>query len=133
MRERFKTYDASAHKAPTWLAKFLEDAFKNPKTQPMWDARKEDQRQRLEALATGIKQFLAQLPDGEEIGTSELAKGLHPEQWDNEHLRKFIIGRIERIRYANMIDGFFRTLPDKRWKTPRTFYKYHNGKVKADE
>lgn len=128
MKQKFKPFDARGYAPPKFLAGFLKNCFDKPKEFPMWDARKQDQRELLQSLANDIKQFLRQLPDGEEIGATMLAECLAPELWGDEHFVKFIIKRIERVRYADMLDGYFYTIPDDRWKAPRTFYKYHNGK-----
>lgn len=125
---RFEKFNVSPYDAPDWLPPFLTDAFLNPKEKPMWDYRKPDQKTRLDALATGIVQFLKTLPDGAEIGTADLAKKLNPEYYDDPNFRHWIIGRIERCRFAGIITGYYRSMPDERWKVPRTFYKYHNGK-----
>lgn len=132
MRKKFEVFDPIAFAAPPWIPKFLDNAFIDPKGNPMWDARKPDQLERLQALALGIKQFLAQLPDGAEIGTASLAERLHPNRTDDKDFMHFLYGRIERCRFAELINDHFYTLPDNRWKKPRKFYKYHNGKGKLD-
>jgi len=132
MRKAFEVYDPFLFNSPPWVAKLLEDSFNDPKGKPMWDARQPEQADRLKALALGIKQFLAQLPDGAEIGTASLAERLHPARYDDDKFRKFTIARICQCRYWNLLDTHFYSSPDRRWKKPRTFYKYHNGKGKTD-
>lgn len=132
MRKKFETFDASAYKAPSWMAKFLDDAFADPERWPMWDARRAKDSERLSAFALGIAQFLSRLPDGAEIGTAELAKQLHHERYEDEKFRRFIISRIGQCRFWDLLTKNFYSLPDGRWKTPRTFYKYHNGKGKTN-
>ncbi len=133
MKKSFQVFDPIAFAAPAWVATLLDGAFADPKGKPMWDARKADQRERMDNLALGIKQFLAQLPDGAEIGTASLAERLHPARNDEDGFRKFVINRIGQLRFYELLDGFYTSSPDRRWKTPRTFYKYNNGKVKADD
>lgn len=132
MRKKFEVFDPFLFNAPPWVAKLLDSAFDDPKANPMWDGRKPDQEERLKALVLGIKQFLAQLPDGAEIGTASLAERLHPDRYDDPAFRKFVINRIGQCRYNNLLEGFYTSAPDNRWKTPKTFYKYNNGKGKAD-
>lgn len=124
----FQKFDATGYAAPAWLPPFLYEAFIDPKGRPMWDYRKPDQVERLDALALGIKQFLSQLPDGAEIGTADLARQLNPGSYDDPNFRHWLIGRIERCRYAGIIAGYYRSFPDTRWKSKRTHYKYHNGR-----
>lgn len=135
-KQKFKTFDASPYPAIHWVPDFLDNVWGNPKDHPMWDAAKPDQRVRLQSLADGIRQWLHTLPDGAEIGTMELARCLHPERFDDPGetmFRKFLIARIGQCRFFDMLDGMFYTIPDLRWKKPRTFYKYHNGKGKLDD
>lgn len=132
MKKKFEVFDPFLFEATPWVAKLLDDAFADPKGKAMWDAREADQGERMNALALGIKQFLAQLPDGTEIGTAALAERLHPGRYDEFEFRKFLINRIGQLRFYELLNGFYCTLPDRRWKKPRTFYKYHNGKGKTD-
>lgn len=132
-KTKFKTFDASPYPTINWVPGFLNNIFGKPKEYPMWDAAKPDQRERLQSFADALKQWLASLPDGAEVGTTELAKGIHPARFDEELFRKFVINRIGQCRFYEMLDGFYYTIPDLRWKTPRTFYKYHNGKGKLDD
>lgn len=132
MRKKFEVFDPFLFASPPWVAKLLDDAFADPKGKRMWDARMTDQKERMDAFALGIKQFLAQLPDGAEIGTTSLAERMHPDRYDDKDFLHFIINRIGQLRYYGLLDGYFYSTPDKRWKKHKTFYKYHNGKGKTD-
>jgi len=128
MKQHFTPFDARAYKAPLWLPAFLDLGFAEPKQYPMWDIRRDKDKERLTTFALGITQFLAHLPDGAEIGTAELAKCLDPDRYDEEAFRKFLINRIGQCRFWGLLDKNFYSIADTRWKKPRHFYKYHNGK-----
>ena len=133
MIKYFIPFDASTYKSAKWIPDFLVQSFEDPKKYPMWDARREKDRERLQAMATGIIQFLSQLTDGAEIGTAELAKGLYPDRYDDEPFRKFLINRIGQCRFWGLLDKNFYSIADTRWKKPRSFYKHHNGKGKTND
>ena len=133
MTKPFVPFDAMPYTAPSWLPDFLDVSFAEPKAYPMWDTRREKDKERLEAFATGIKQFLSHLPDGAEIGTAELAKCLHPDRYEDEPFRKFLINRIGQCRFWGLLDKNFYSIADTRWKRPRSFYKHHNGRGKTND
>lgn len=128
MKVRFQKFDCTEFPGQKWLADYLLRLFQNPKTERAWDVREPAQLERLNAVALGVKQWLKTLPDGAEVGTTDMVKQLAPDMCIDTFPLKFILRRIERCRYAGLLAGHIRMIPDNRWKTPRTFYKYHNGR-----
>jgi len=62
------------------------------------------------------------------LGQQSLPSVYDPDRYDEEAFRKFLINRIGQCRFWGLLDKNFYSIADTRWKKPRHFYKYHNGK-----
>lgn len=75
-------------------------------------------------LAFEIKRWLDTLPEGAEIGTTDLMAAFVPDPTTLPSFYKALANRIGDARYHGLLDGYWHDVPNRRYKK-QPFKKYH--------